>query len=83
MGATRLSSELSRRGSEWAVCLGWPSRAAIAEGWLELATTLPEISRILSIMLHPDKLHPGVAAQDFLRHCLADQELRECRILGR
>jgi hypothetical protein len=42
---------------------------AIAQGWLvELHTTLPEMPRALSIVLHRAK-QLGSAAQSFLQHC--------------
>lgn len=69
------SNEAVKRAVAAGIGLGCLSRLAvreaIAEGWLvELATTLPEMSRQLSIVLHRSKML-GVAAEDFLQHCLS------------
>lgn len=69
------SNEAVKRAVAAGIGLGCLSRLAvqeaIAEGWLtELSTTLPEMQRTLSIVLHRSK-KLGVAAEDFLQHCLA------------
>lgn len=69
------SNEAVKRAVAAGIGLGCLSRLAvreaIAEGWLvELSTTLPEMQRTLSIVLHRSK-KLGVAAQGFLQHCLS------------
>lgn len=69
------SNEAVKRAVAAGIGLGCLSRLAVqeavAEGWLtELSTTLPEMQRTLSIVLHRSK-KLGVAAEDFLQHCFA------------
>lgn len=69
------SNEAVKRAVAAGIGLGCLSRLAvqdaIAEGWLvELSTTLPQMQRTLSIVLHRSK-KLGAAAEDFLQHCLA------------
>lgn len=67
------SNEAVKRAVAAGIGLGCLSRLAVrdavAQGWLvELQTTLPEMHRSLSIVLHRAK-QLGSAAQGFLQHC--------------
>lgn len=69
------SNEAVKRAVASGIGLGCLSRLALedalAEGWLvELPTSLPPMSRTLSIVRHRAR-KLGSAAEDFLRHCLA------------
>lgn len=68
------SNEAVKRAVASGIGLGCLSRLAIddavAHGWLvELATSLPPMSRTLSMVRHRAR-KPGPAAEDFLKHCV-------------
>lgn len=74
------SNEAVKRAVAAGIGLGCLSRLAvvdaIAQGWLvELHTTLPEMPRALSIVLHRAK-QLGSAAQSFLQHCAGSASAR-------